>query len=78
MAAYVSDLFVRVPFRRDGLGRELMDAAEQFAREHNAPLLAVNVLAKNHGARAFYANCGYREYELLLTKPLVDTTDEVL
>jgi ribosomal protein S18 acetylase RimI-like enzyme len=69
-AAYVSDLVVSQTRRRNGVGQELMHAAERFAREHAAPLLTVNVLAANRVARAFYAAGGYREYELLLTKRL--------
>lgn len=74
-AAYVSDLVVSQPCRRNGVGQELMRAAERYAREHHATLLTMNVLAANHGARAFYAAGGYREYELLLTKRLGGTAE---
>ncbi len=69
-AAYVSDLAVRASHRRGGLGGHLMRAAEEFAHGCGATLITVGVLATNHLARSFYAGCGYREYEVLLTKPL--------
>jgi ribosomal protein S18 acetylase RimI-like enzyme len=69
-AAHISDLIVRAPQRRGGLGQALVRAAERFARDCGAELLTVNVLAANDLARAFYVVCGYREYELLLTKSL--------
>jgi GNAT superfamily N-acetyltransferase len=55
-AAHLSDLVVRAPHRRGGLGHELTRAAERFARL----------------ARSFYAASGFREYELVVTKPLAD------
>jgi ribosomal protein S18 acetylase RimI-like enzyme len=69
-AAHLSDLVVRAPHRRCGLGQELTRAAERFAGDHRAELLTVNVLVANRLARSFYAASGYREYELVLTKPL--------
>jgi ribosomal protein S18 acetylase RimI-like enzyme len=71
-AAHLSDLVVRAPHRRGGLGRDLTRAAERFARDHGAELLTVNVLAANRLARSFYAASGFREYELVLTKPLAE------
>jgi GNAT superfamily N-acetyltransferase len=73
-AAHLSDLVVRAPQRRVGLGQALVGAAERFARDRGAELLTVNVLAANGLARAFYVVCGFREYELLLTKPLAGSS----
>lgn len=68
--AYVSDLVVRAPYRRQGLGRALLERAERFARDSGASLLRVGVLAKNDGARRLYAGEGFAEYTVQLIKRL--------
>ncbi len=68
--AYVSDVAVLDRYRRRGLGRALLEAAEDYARERGATLLRIGVLAANQGARSLYEGQGFRDREILLEKPL--------
>jgi GNAT superfamily N-acetyltransferase len=68
--AWVHDIFVRPAFRRAGIATKLMAEAETFAQAHSASTLRFGVLGRNTKARAFYAQQGYREYVLVMTKSL--------
>lgn len=71
----VSNLFV-VPERRDeGIGADLLDAAERALREAGAETVALEALAANDRARGFYAERGYEPHRVELTKSLA-ATDE--
>ncbi len=67
---FVSDLVVAEAQRRRGIGRALLQAAEQRAREAGASVIRLDVKAGNAGARALYAAEGFTEIETLLEKPL--------
>jgi len=73
----VSNLFV-VPERRgEGIGTDLLDAAERALRESGAETVALEALAANERAREFYAARGYEPHRVELTKSLsADTGDE--
>lgn len=68
--AYVSDLVVEAARRRRGLGRELMSAAEDYARARGARRIRLSVMARNLGARDFYQSMGYVENEIEVEKSL--------
>lgn len=70
--AYVSDVAVLDLYRRRGLGRALLQAAEAYAREQGTTLIRIGVLATNDGARALYEGLGFRDREVLLEKALSD------
>ena len=66
----VSNLFV-VPERRDeGIGADLLDAAERALRETGAETVALEALAANERAREFYAAHGYEPHRVELRKSL--------
>ncbi|EMA64328.1 GNAT family N-acetyltransferase [Halorubrum kocurii] len=66
----VSNLFV-VPERRDeGIGSDLLDAAERALRETGAETVALEALAANERAREFYAAHGYEPHRVELRKSL--------
>ncbi|ELZ49967.1 GCN5-related N-acetyltransferase [Halorubrum coriense DSM 10284] len=66
----VSNLFV-VPDRRgEGIGAALLDAAERALAERGADRVALEALADNDRARAFYADRGYDRHRVELTKSL--------
>ncbi|KDS91088.1 acetyltransferase [Halorubrum saccharovorum] len=66
----VSNLFV-VPERRDeGVGADLLEAAERALREAGAETVALEALAANDRAREFYAEQGYEPHRVELTKSL--------
>jgi ribosomal protein S18 acetylase RimI-like enzyme len=47
--------------QRNGVGRRLIEKAEQFVRERNGRILVIETSGtkKYHGTRAFYKACGY-------------------
>jgi ribosomal protein S18 acetylase RimI-like enzyme len=68
--AYLSDLVVLPTHRRRGLGRALMEHAEEFARAAGATELRVGVLARNEAAGRLYESSGFRRYHVQLVKTL--------
>ena len=72
----VSNLFV-VPERRgEGVGADLLDAAERALAAAGAEAVALEALADNDRARAFYADRGYDRHRVELTKSLGDSAGE--
>jgi GNAT superfamily N-acetyltransferase len=53
-----------------GVGRELMTFIEGRALELGCREVVLDVFASNHGARAFYENCGYAADHIRMAKPL--------
>ncbi len=68
--AYVSDLVVSAPHRRRGIGRQLLDHAEAYARTVGAGRLRIGVLAGNADAWRLYRACGFEDYLVQLRKGL--------
>ncbi|MGI9200406.1 MAG: GNAT family N-acetyltransferase [Woeseiaceae bacterium] len=66
----VADLVVRKEFRGSGLGKDLMEAAEQYARDNDVRWLRISVMAANRGARDLYAALGFDEIYIELEKDL--------
>ncbi|MDB2223520.1 GNAT family N-acetyltransferase [Halorubrum ezzemoulense] len=71
----VSNLFVRPDRRGEGIGAALLDAAERALVEAGADRVALEALADNDRARAFYTDRGYGLHRVELTKSL-DPQDE--
>ncbi|MCA1594474.1 MAG: GNAT family N-acetyltransferase [Acidobacteria bacterium] len=68
--AYISDLIVVAPYRGRGLGRALLQRAEDYALAQGATMLSLGVLAENTHARRLYNDFGFRENQVELLKPL--------
>lgn len=68
--AIVDSLGILPAYRRRGIGRRLMDAAERWAREQGAARAVLNVWEFNIGALALYEDLGYAAYSRNLWKPL--------
>ena len=68
--AYISDLVVLPSYRRQGLGRTLLQHAEAFARDRGAKVLRVGVLIRNRVARELYRKMGFTDYQVQLVKRL--------
>lgn len=66
----ITDLVVRETFRNLGVGRRLLEAAEEFAAGWGAAWLRVEVLADNRGARSLYSSFGFREHIVSLEKQM--------
>ncbi|UVE50100.1 GNAT family N-acetyltransferase [Haloferax larsenii] len=70
----ISNLFV-VPGRRgDGVGSELLAAAEDELREWGADVVALDVMADNENARKFYRRHGYQPHRIQLEKSMRNDT----
>lgn len=68
--AYVSDLVVVTGYRGHGVGRALLQKAEDYATLEGATVLRLRVLAKNEPARRLYKSLGYEERVIELNKRL--------
>jgi ribosomal protein S18 acetylase RimI-like enzyme len=68
--AYISDLAVDVAFEGQGIGRILLDKAEEWAREQGCSLLTLYVFSNNLRARKIYKKLGFNEEVTKYVKPL--------
>ncbi len=68
--AVVDSLGVKAEYRRAGIGKELMDCAEQWARLQGASSIELNVFEFNRGAIAFYQRLGYTDLSRKMRKKL--------
>ena len=68
--ALVSTLVVADGLRGKGVGRELLEVAEDYARRHGCPRIVVATANHRNGAHAFYEHLGWewtgRRYAKLL------------
>ena len=69
-SARLLEVYVRDPARGHGIGRRLVEAAEQFARDAGAKEIRLGVTAGNAPARALYESLGYQPEVLRYGKPL--------
>lgn len=66
--ASVDDVFVDPRYRSLGVGRALVEAVKEWARERGASGVSLQVAAANERGRKFYRDLGFREvsvYNLL-------------
>jgi ribosomal protein S18 acetylase RimI-like enzyme len=56
---HISDIVVAAEAEGQGVGRALMAAGEEWARARGYPMMELNVLVDNAGARALYERLGY-------------------
>jgi GNAT superfamily N-acetyltransferase len=68
--AHVAILAVAASAEGHGVGRALLDAADQWARERGHPFITLNVFAQNTRARAVYERLGYGCETIRYVKPL--------
>lgn len=68
--AYISDLVVLSSERQTGLGKALLQHAEDYAKSQGATLLRIAVLADNTIAKMLYLNSGFKERTATLQKSL--------
>ena len=66
----VSDLVVASKFRRQGLGRKLLEAAESYAKANEVKWLRIGVLAENHSANALYESLNFKKLYIECEKQL--------
>lgn len=63
LEAYLQELYVRPPRRRRGLGRGLLEAAMEAAREAGAVGIDLNTGETDSEARALYESAGFTNRE---------------
>lgn len=66
----VRHVWVRPDRRGEGIGSDLLEAAERRLAELGADVATLEVLVENDAARAFYRRLGYRPHRHELAKPL--------
>lgn len=66
--AYISDLYVDEAWRRRGVGRQLLQAAETEMRRRGARQMRICSKAHNRMAVASYQSVGYSAYEVTFWK----------
>jgi ribosomal protein S18 acetylase RimI-like enzyme len=58
-------------YRGQGLGRCLMETAEEWARQQGLPRMSLSVGADNTMGQRLYESLGYQVETLRMTKPLI-------
>jgi len=71
---YLSDLAVDKAFEGQGVGRKLLQTAEDWALMNGYPQLALNVFASNVRARQMYEKFGFEQEVVKYVKPLGNTS----
>ena len=59
-ALYMGMLSVAAPLQSQGLGKQLLQAAEDYARRHARPLIRITVISVRSELLAWYERHGYR------------------
>lgn len=67
---YISDVAVSPGFEGQGVGRLLLEAADDWARGMGYSILYLNVFANNERARRLYEKNGFAEEVVKYVKPL--------
>jgi GNAT superfamily N-acetyltransferase len=67
---YVQSLVVLTAFRRQGLGKQLMAAAERWPQEQGARKLRLSAWEFSEGLIPFYQSMGYSTYKRWMIKAL--------
>ena len=68
----LNDVVVLPAARRRGIGRELLRAAEAFARERGAAVIRLEVMADNGEALELYETAGFLQRLVQMEKRLDD------
>jgi GNAT superfamily N-acetyltransferase len=67
---YIAELYVNEEARGRGIGKALIVACEDWARERGLKMMMIGVLAKNPGAHGVYRSAGFADYATILRKYL--------
>jgi ribosomal protein S18 acetylase RimI-like enzyme len=78
LEASLLNQYVAEPYRGQGLGRRLMETAEEWARQQGLPRISLSVGAHNKLARRLYETLGYQVDVLRMTKKLHTQEPELL
>jgi GNAT superfamily N-acetyltransferase len=67
----VSDIVVASKYRKRGIGRKLLEAAESYAKSNGVRWLRIGVLAENHSADGLYDSMGFKKFYIEREKELL-------
>ena len=70
LEASLLNQYVAEPYRGQGLGRRLMEKAEDWARQQGLPRIALSVGANNSIGQGLYESLGYQVETLRMSKKL--------
>ncbi len=71
--------YVAEPYGGQGLGRRLMETAEEWARQQGLPRISLSVGVRNAIGQRLYESLGYQVETLRMTKKLIpQESDEIL
>lgn len=65
---YIEGIFIRSGFRRKGIGRRFMNAAEDWAKERGIYSLGLNVHVRNKEACSAYKKLGFWAHNYKMSK----------
>lgn len=68
--AFVYDVSIHPPYRRQGYATRAFQALEERARELGARQIQLHVFGHNHGARALYEKLGFVPTNIIMSKAL--------
>jgi len=63
-SGFLADIYVEDTYRRQGIGRELVDTMADWFREQSVRYVDWHVAASNHAARAFWEKLGARPWQI--------------
>jgi aminoglycoside 6'-N-acetyltransferase I len=71
--AFIEGIYVDLSYRQQGMGRSLIEHAQQWAKSQGCVEIAADALLENTDSHAFHASIGFREVErvVFFIKPIV-------
>ena len=64
--AFIEAIYVLPEYRNQGIGKEFIEYAEQFARQKGISQLASDCFIDNHLSENFHKSCGFMEKERVI------------
>ncbi len=68
--AFIYEIIIDEPYRRQGYGQKTMQLAEREAKRLGATKMGLHVFGFNHAARALYEKLGYETTNINMSKTL--------
>ncbi len=66
----ISDFIIHPEFRGKGVGKQLLQKADEYAKEKNITYIKLSVFAANTDAKEIYKNLGFKEYSVTMLKKI--------